>query len=113
MYKGLFLPSDTHCAWTASTRERLRDKFRHLVILLGAHLEQAGQWKNAAEHYQKAIEKDSLAEAFYQRLMICYQQLGQRAQGIEVYQRLKNALSAAFGIGPSPLTESLYKSLRE
>ena len=113
MYKGLFLPSDTHCVSTTSARERLRDKFRHLVIALGVYLEQTGQWKNAAEHYQKAIEKDGLAEAFYQRLMICYRQLGQCAQGVEVYQCLKNTLSAAFGIKPSPLTESLYKSLRE
>ncbi len=112
MYKGLFLPSDTHCAWTASARERLRDKFRHLVILLGDHLEQARQRENAAVHYQQAIEKDGLAEAFYQRLMICSQHLGQGAQCIEVYQRLKNALSAAFGIEPSPLTESPYKTLR-
>ena len=113
LYKGAFLPAETRHAWTASVRERLRDKFRHLVIALGVHLEQTGQWENAAEHYQKAIEKDGLAEACYQRLMLCYQQLGQRAQGVEVYHRLKNALSAAFGIEPSPLTESLYKSLRE
>jgi len=113
LYKGAFLPAETRHAWTASVRERLRDKFRHLVIALGVHLEQTGQWENAAAHYQKSIEKDSLAEAFYQRLMLCYQQLGQRAQGVEVYHRLKNALSAAFGIEPSPLTESLYKSLRE
>ena len=113
LYKGSFLATETRHAWTASARERLRDKFRHLVIALGVYLEQTWQWKNAAEHYQKAIEKDGLAEAFYQRLMLCYQQLGQRAQGVEVYQRLKNALSAAFGIEPSPITESLYKSLRE
>lgn len=111
VYKGAFLLTETRHAWTASARERLRGKFRHLVIALGAHLEQTQQWGNAAEYYRKAIEKDNLAEAFYQRLIICYQQLGQRAQGVEVYHRLKNALSEAFGIEPSPLIESLYKSL--
>ncbi|KAA0243675.1 MAG: hypothetical protein DPW20_08105 [Candidatus Brocadia sp.] len=111
LYKGSFLSPETRHAWAASVRERLRDKFRHLVISLGTHLEQTRQWENAAAHYRKAVEKDDLAEAFYQRLMVCYQQLGQGAQGVEVYHRLKSALSAAFGIEPSPLTESLYKSL--
>ncbi|MFO0795714.1 MAG: bacterial transcriptional activator domain-containing protein, partial [Candidatus Brocadiaceae bacterium] len=111
VYKGSFLPTESRYVWTVSTRERLRDKFRHLVIALGVHLEQTGQWENAAEHYRKAIEKDGLAEAFYQRLMMCYQQLGLRAQGVEIYHRLKSALSEAFGIEPSPQTESLYKSL--
>ncbi len=112
LYEGSFLPTETLLAWTASVRERLRDKFRKLVITLGAHLEQTGQWENAAERYRWAIEKDSLAEAVYQCLMICYRQLGQRARGIEVYRRLKNTLSASFNITPSPLTESIHQSLR-
>ena len=113
LYKGLFLPTETLRAWTAPVRERLRDKFRNLVITLGAYLEQTRQWETAAAHYRGAIEKDNLAEAFYQRLILCYHQLGQRAQGIEVYRRLKNTLSVSFNIAPSPLTESLHQSLRE
>ncbi|MBI2472586.1 MAG: hypothetical protein HYV59_15335 [Planctomycetes bacterium] len=113
LYKGSFLSTETRHAWAVSSRERLRDKFRRLVIELVAHLEKSMQWENAAEYYRKAIEKDGLAEIFYQRLMICYQQLGLCAQGVEVYWRLKNVLSSAFGIEPSPITESLYKSLRE
>ena len=111
IYKGHFLPEDTRRIWTASTRLRLQNKFRNVATLLGVHLEQTGQWKKAAAHYQKTIEVDGLAEAFYQHLMVCYQNLGQRAQGIEVYHHLKNTLFAALGITPSPETETIHQSL--
>lgn len=110
-YKGHFLPEDAGCKWTAATRLRLQNKFRDVAASLGDYLEQAGQWKKAAAHYQKAIEVDNLAEAFYQRLMICYQHLGQRAQGIEVYHHLKNTLFDALRITPSPETETIHQSL--
>ncbi len=111
LYKGRFLPSDTRCVWTTSTRERMRNKFHNLTIMLGNYLERAGQWQAAAEHYLRAIEIDDLAEEFYRHLMACYQRLGQRAKAIEVYQRLKNTLSAAFQIGPSPGTNAIYRAL--
>ncbi|MEK7827396.1 MAG: bacterial transcriptional activator domain-containing protein, partial [Thermodesulfobacteriota bacterium] len=111
LYKGRFLPSDTRCLWTVSTRERLRNKFHNLCIMLGNYLEQAGQWQKVSEHYLRAIEIDDLAEEFYRRLMVCYQRLGQRAKAIEVYQRLKNTLSAAFQIGPSAGTNAVYRAL--
>lgn len=79
--------------------------------MLGNYLEQAGQWQKAAEHYLGAIETDDLAEEFYRRLMVCYQRLGQHAKAIEVYQRLRNTLSAAFHIGPSPGTNAVYRAL--
>ena len=111
IYKGSFLPSDARYLWTISTRERLHNKFLRLVIMLGNFLEQSGQWQSAAEHYQKAIETDNLAEEFYQHLMVCHRQLDQCVKAIEVYQRFKNILSTYFGIKPSKTTEAIYKAL--
>ena len=47
LYSGSFLPSDTQCLWTVSTRERLRNKFHNICIMLGNYLEQRGQWQKA------------------------------------------------------------------
>ena len=111
LYKGHFLPADEGHFWTISCRERLQAKFRRLIIRLGDNLETARQWEKAVGNYQRGIEMDGLAEEFYQRLMVCHERLGQRAEAIAVYRRLKNTLSAVFGIGPSPKTKAIYKTI--
>ena len=111
VYKGSFLPSDARYLWTVSTRERLRNKFSRLIIMLGNFLELSGQWKSATEHYQKAIETNDLAEEFYQHLMICHYQRDQCYKAIEVYLRLEKTFSVYFGIKPSRTTEAMYKAL--
>ena len=111
VYKGSFLPSDARYLWTVSARERLRNKFTRLIIMLGNFLELSGQWKSAAEHYRKAIETNDLAEEFYQHLMICHYQLDQCYKAIEVYQRLEKTFSIYFGIKPSRTTEAMYKAM--
>ena len=111
LYRGNFLPGDEEYPWTITYRERLRSKFVRFVMKVGECLEQAGQWGKAAEYYQKTIEVDEVAEEFYRRLMVCYQQLGNRAEAIRVYNRCRSALSAKMGILPSPKTEGIYKGL--
>jgi DNA-binding SARP family transcriptional activator len=111
IYKGKFLPSDEGHFWTASYRERLLNKFLHIVSRLGSYLQQRGQWEQAVECYQRALEVDDLSEDFYQNLMVCYQQLGQHAEAIGVYNRCRKILSATLGIEPSPKTETIYKAI--
>jgi DNA-binding SARP family transcriptional activator len=56
---------------------------------------------------------DNLAEEFYQGLMTCHQNLGQRAEALSVYNRCRRALSQAFGVEPSAKTQALYQNLKE
>ncbi len=113
MYRGNFLPGDASQSWSISYRERLRSKFIRTILKLGEQLEHKGQFEKAVECYQKGLEVDSLAEAFYQRLMICCRQLGQQAEGIAVYRRCHSVLSSRLGLTPSSRTESIYKTLTE
>ncbi len=76
----------------------------------GRYLGNAGQWENAAEYYQKAIDVDDLQEIFYQRLMLAYQRLNRPNDAINVYQRCFKTLGA-FGIKPSPATDAIYKAI--
>ncbi|HAK61070.1 MAG TPA: hypothetical protein DCO77_11945 [Nitrospiraceae bacterium] len=98
IYRGNFLPADTSQPWTISYRERLRSKFVRLILRYGNGLEQRRQWEAAAECYQKGLDVDSLAEEFYQRLMICCQQLGQQVEGVAVYRRCCSVLSSTLGL---------------
>ncbi|MEW5745884.1 MAG: BTAD domain-containing putative transcriptional regulator [Nitrospirota bacterium] len=111
MYKGHFLQADAGHPWTASLRERLRDKYLRLIARTGGHFEQTGAWQKAIEYYTRGTHVDDLAEEFYQRLIVCHRQLGQHAAAMAVYDRCRSVLSAHLGIAPSPTTEALYKSL--
>ncbi len=112
IYKGHFLPGDTTCDWTASCRERLRSKFHRLVTRLGQYWEHSGYYERAIESYRRGLEIDDLVESFYQRLMVCYQQLGQRAEAVVTYQRCREVLLKTLGIEPSPKTEEIYHTIR-
>ena len=112
IYKGHFLPADTDQPWTAAYRGQLQDKFRRLVVGLSQYWEESGRYEHAAECLRKGMETDTLAEEFYQRLMVCYQQIGQEAEAVRVYQRCSAVLLAAMGIVPSARTEAIYKALK-
>jgi len=109
-YRGSFLSADDE-HWAISCRERLRSKFLGLVFRLGEHLENNNQCEKAVYYYKKTLEVDNLAEEFYQRLMVCYQRLGQQTEAMRVYKRCRDVLSAVLGIEPSSRTEAIYKSL--
>lgn len=108
-YTGPFLPTDTDKQWSISMREKLRDKMRNLITLLGQHQEASGDWHAALATYQKGIEADDLHEDFYQRQIICLCQLGNCGEAASVYHRCRCAL-AMHGVKPSPITTNIYES---
>jgi DNA-binding SARP family transcriptional activator len=112
LYRGHFLPADSSHPWALSYRERLRSKFLRLIIRVGVHWEQHLQWQTAVEVFQKGLEVDSLAEEFYQHLMLCYQAMGQCAEAVAVYHRCRTVLGSSLGIPPSRKTEDLYQSIK-
>jgi LuxR family transcriptional regulator, maltose regulon positive regulatory protein len=61
--------------------------------------------------YQRGLDADDLAEAFYQGLMRCHAAAGRTADATATYLRLKQLLSVTFGLKPSATTERLYQSL--
>ncbi len=111
IYKGHFLPADALKSWSFSKREHLRAMFVQLMIRTGRDWEQSGQWKRAVECFEKGLEIDNLCEEFYQRLMICHQRLGQKAEAVKVYKLCRSMLASDLGITPSPKTEEIYSDL--
>jgi LuxR family transcriptional regulator, maltose regulon positive regulatory protein len=111
IYRGPFLTADSNDAWTLSTRERLRAKFIRHAGRLAAQQEAASDFEGAADVYRLALEVDDLAESFYQGLLRCCVRLDRRAEGIGVYQQLRQTLSSALGTQPSRESEALFRTL--
>jgi ATP/maltotriose-dependent transcriptional regulator MalT/DNA-binding SARP family transcriptional activator len=111
LYRGPFLGRDTNAAWAVTPRERLISKFLCLLGTLGRHWETAGDWDQAIETYQKAIDVNGLAEEHYQRLMLAYLNLGQHNEALAVYQRCRETLQATLGRPPSTNIEAIRQKL--
>ena len=113
LYHGHFLGRETPEPWSISLRERLRSKFLRHLVDAARYWEKIGQHETAIQYYQKGLEVDDLAEIFYQRLMVCYQQLGRRSEALAVYRRCRATLSLILSISPSPATEAIYRRLNQ
>lgn len=109
-YRGHFLEGET-ASWALTFRERLRAHYIKMSERLGGMLEQDGGWPEAIDCYRRAVEIEPLAENFYQHLMRCHAQLGQRAEVLSEYQRCWHQLLCRLGISPSQETQLLYQKL--
>ncbi|MHB8111350.1 MAG: BTAD domain-containing putative transcriptional regulator [Syntrophorhabdaceae bacterium] len=113
LYKGPFLPSDRDLTWTIRRREMLKNGLLRTISATGRSLERSGKWEAAVEYYIKGNDADELAEDFYQRLMVCYQHLGNNAEAVRTYHRCRAMLGDILGIEPSGRTEAVYASIVE
>ena len=93
-------------------RERLHRRFLRAVARLARHWEDAGEWPDAIEWYERGLAVDELTEDFYRRQMHCYQRLGRQAEAVVVYQRCRRTLETLLGVAPSAETEALRKALQ-
>lgn len=111
LYRGDFLANESDQPWSASMRERLRQKFIHLVSIAGQVLENQGNADLAIGLYLRGLDADPLAESFYQGLMRCHAAAGRPAEAFSAYRRLRQQLSVILGITPSSSTEALVRRL--
>ncbi len=112
LYKGDFLKNEEAHSWAWPAGTRLRSGFLHALGVLARAWEREGRLGKAVDLYLRGLEVDALAEEFYQGLMRCYQLQGRTAEGLIVYERCRDALSA-LQITPAPETESILLSLRQ
>jgi LuxR family maltose regulon positive regulatory protein len=111
-YRGEFLPDEPDATWAVSLRERLRSKFVYHVEQACVQLESTQRWHEAIALYLRGMDADTLSETFYQGLMRCYAGLGNRAEALSVYRRLRQQLSVVLGMQPSSSSEALARELR-
>ena len=113
IYAGHFLPGEMDGSRSMPLRERLRAKYLSAVRLLGAHFESFDKWQEAAEFYERCLERDNLSEELYRRLMNCYIRLDRKSEALLLYARCKKTLSLGLGTTPSDETEKLLQSIKK
>ena len=107
LYAGEFLAQERSQPWIRQRRDRLRRDFQRSLLALGEALQKVGQWAQALEIYRAGIERDPLAEAFYQEAMRCLGHMGLGAEVALTYRALTDELVQGLGVQPSEQSRAL------
>jgi DNA-binding SARP family transcriptional activator len=105
-----FLPGEGG-SWVERERSRLRAlRVRALDSLSELWLAN-GEGALAVQSLDEAVALDPFRETGYQRLMRAHATLGNRAEALRVYERLRHLLADELGTDPSPQTEAVFLDL--
>ncbi len=111
LYPGPFLPDESEHPGYIAFREQLRARLLRCVARAARHWEEAGDFDTAADFYLQLLQADSMFEAPYRNLMLCYQRHGDVGAARDVYERLRTTLSMRLKIMPSAQTQAVYAGL--
>jgi DNA-binding SARP family transcriptional activator len=100
LYQGDFLKMEEWGAPVISEREKLRGLFIQLIDKTGRSLEAKELWHEAIQLYKRGLVINESVEKFYQRLMICHFNLGEKSDAINVFERCRKIFLAGYGIEP-------------
>jgi two-component SAPR family response regulator len=99
-YRGDFLKMEEWGAPVISEREKLRGLFIQLIDKIGRSLEAKELWHEAIQLYKRGLVINESIEKFYQQLMICHFNLGEKSDAINVFERCRKIFLAGYGIEP-------------
>jgi two-component SAPR family response regulator len=99
-YRGDFLKMEEWGAPVISEREKLRSLFIQLIDKIGRSLEAKELWHDAIQLYKRGLAINEFVEKFYQRLMICHFNLGEKSDAMIVFERCRKILLSGYGIEP-------------
>lgn len=112
LYKGPFLNSDDDMPWAVAARERIRNKYLHLVGQTACFLSQSGDDETAIRYYRKGIEAEPLSENLYQFLISSYIRLDRLAEALATFKQCRKILDA-HAIPLSPKTEAIKRQIHK
>jgi DNA-binding SARP family transcriptional activator len=90
----------------------MRRLFIRIIERLGDLLEKTGRWEEAVQVYKRGLSRDEFVEKFYQRLMICYFNLGHKADALSVFDRCRKMLLSEYGIEPGNRTLEIRSMIK-
>lgn len=111
-YNGRFL-ANNGSYWALHAREKYRRKYLDAVEKLGQYHEDSQRFPEAAATCQAALEIHPSVERFYQRIIRCYRQMGDKSEAVATYIRCKSVLAEALQIQPSDQTQRLYRAVAD
>jgi ATP/maltotriose-dependent transcriptional regulator MalT len=107
LWGGDPLPEDRYVEWTFVWRERLTDRYAHVLAALTRSYTAKGATEDALRAARKFVELDPLNEAAHRELMASYARAGRRNHALRQYLACRRALVDELGIEPSEATASL------
>jgi DNA-binding SARP family transcriptional activator len=110
LYQADLLPG-CYDEWIAPERERLRQRFLHVLDRLVQLLEMQHDYSAAISCAWRMIRHDPLNEDAYRCLMRLLALKGDRAGALRVYHACAGVLERELGIAPSPQTTAVYQRL--
>jgi DNA-binding SARP family transcriptional activator len=107
LWGGDPLPEDRYVEWTFVWRERLTDRYAHVLAALTRSYTAKGSTEDALRAARKFVDLDPLNEAAHRELMASYARAGRRNHALRQYLACRRALVDELGIEPSKATTSL------
>jgi len=96
-------------AWVSATQAQLERTYLEGCLALSRAHTAAGQWLEALQAAQKAVDLDPLYEAGHCQVIRMHLCLGDRSAALRQYERCRDTLDSELGVLPSAQTQALYE----
>ena len=104
------LPNE-EAPWLQARRDALRGVLVRGLQVLAELSAVNGEPALAIEYANESVERAPFRETGYQQLMRLHALVGNRAEALRVYARLRELLRDELGTSPSPQTEAVYMEI--
>jgi DNA-binding SARP family transcriptional activator len=98
--------------WLFVQKERYQAMYFDMLQELADYYTETGEYDYAIECLKRMLAINSLQEDVHRRLMITYNNAGDRAGAIKQYQRCHEILRSQLNISPSEETRTIYNNIR-
>lgn len=111
LWSGEPLPEERYADWTFAWRERLADRYTHVLTALTESYTVAGRGEDALRVARTRVELDPLNEAAQRALIVGYSRAGRRDHALRQFLSCRHALVEELGIEPSEPTRRLQEQV--
>ena len=94
-------------------KEKYRSKYLDVMERLGQCHEKSQHLSKAIKIYQAALEIHPSVERFYQRIMLCHMESGNKSEVVATYRRLSEVFSKMLHITPSARTQAIFRTVTD
>jgi len=109
LYNGDFLSKLSMESWVMPIATYYHQMYLDAVVHTLFLLEEAQQWSDALAICEKALKIEPYSEDFYQHLMRCRINLGDRSGAVQAYEEMSEVLFSTFSVMPSDESRALYR----
>ena len=103
------MPQELYAPWSFAWRERLTDRYTHVLAALSQAYAAAGRPEDAIRLARKWVELDPLNESAQRELITGYARAGRRNHALRQYLACRRVLVDELGIEPSAATVALQE----